>query len=60
MDGGNEGCVEPTQSSSSSGISFKIQAKKRAIRTGTEANKEEKDYLVSVEEKELQRYKYPV
>lgn len=49
--------VEPTQSfSSSAGISFKIQAKKRVVPKTDEGNVENKDYLLSVEGKELQRY----
>ena len=48
--------MEPMQSSSSSaGISFKIQTKKRVVRKTAEENVENKDYLVSVEGRELQR-----
>ena len=49
--------VEPTQSfSSSAGISFKIQAKKRVVPKAGEENVGNKDYLLSVEGRELQRY----
>lgn len=47
--------MEATQSTSSAGISFKIQTKKRIVSKAVEENVENKDYLVSVDERELQR-----